>query len=51
MERRAIEEALEMNHGNRTKAARQLGISVRTLQYRPKEYGLTNENSEAQRII
>ena len=42
IERRAIEEALEMNHGNRTRAARQLGISVRTLQYRLKEYGLTN---------
>jgi two-component system response regulator FlrC len=37
---RAIEEALEMNHGSRTRAARQLGISVRTLQYRLKEYGI-----------
>ena len=44
IERRAIEEALEMNHGNRTRAARQLGISVRTLQYRLKEYGLTNND-------
>jgi len=40
IERRAIEEALEMNHGSRTRAARQLGISVRTLQYRLKEYGI-----------
>ena len=40
IERRAIEEALEMNHGNRTRAARQLGISVRTLQYRLREYGI-----------
>jgi DNA-binding NtrC family response regulator len=40
IERRAIEEALEANQGNRTKAARQLGISLRTLQYRLKEYGM-----------
>lgn len=40
IERRAIEDALAVNAGNRTKAAEQLGISVRTLQYRLKEYGL-----------
>jgi transcriptional regulator with PAS, ATPase and Fis domain len=40
IERKAIEDALAMNDGNRTKAAEQLGISVRTLQYRLKEYGL-----------
>jgi two-component system, NtrC family, response regulator AtoC len=39
IERKAIEDALEENQGNRTKAARQLGISLRTLQYRLKEYG------------
>ena len=38
IERQAIEEALRMNHGNRTLAAQQLGISLRTLQYRLKEY-------------
>jgi two-component system response regulator AtoC len=38
IERRAIEEALEENQGNRTKTAKQLGISLRTLQYRLKEY-------------
>jgi len=38
IERQAIEEALRANQGNRTKAARQLGISLRTLQYRLKEY-------------
>jgi DNA-binding NtrC family response regulator len=38
IERQAIEEALRANHGNRTQAARQLGISLRTLQYRLKEY-------------
>lgn len=40
IERKAIEGALADNNGNRTKAARQLGISLRTLQYRLKEYGL-----------
>jgi two-component system, NtrC family, response regulator AtoC len=40
MERQAIEEALRLNDGNRTKAAQQLGISLRTLQYRLKEYGI-----------
>jgi DNA-binding NtrC family response regulator len=41
LERRAIEEALRKHNGNRTRAARELGISLRTLQYRLKEYGLT----------
>jgi len=41
LERRAIEEALRKHGGNRTHAARELGISLRTLQYRLKEYGLT----------
>jgi DNA-binding NtrC family response regulator len=40
IERKAIEMALADNQGNRTKAARQLGISLRTLQYRLKEYGV-----------
>jgi two-component system, NtrC family, response regulator AtoC len=38
IERQAIEEALRVNDGNRTLAARQLGISLRTLQYRLKLY-------------
>ena len=41
IERQAIEDALRANDGNRTKTARQLGISLRTLQYRLKEYGIT----------
>jgi DNA-binding NtrC family response regulator len=41
IERRAIEEALQKHGGNRTHAARELGISLRTLQYRLKEYGLS----------
>jgi DNA-binding NtrC family response regulator len=38
IERQAIEDALRMNGGNRTRAAKQLGISLRTLQYRLKEW-------------
>lgn len=40
MERSLIEAALNRHHGNRTRAARELGISLRTLQYRLKEYGI-----------
>jgi two-component system response regulator FlrC len=40
IERKAIEDALAVNNGNRTRAAEQLGISLRTLQYRLKEYGI-----------
>ena len=40
IERNAIESALRENDGNRTRAARQLGISLRTLQYRLKDYGI-----------
>lgn len=45
IERKAIEDALRANGGNRTKAAAQLGISLRTLQYRLKEYGITSGRS------
>jgi transcriptional regulator with GAF, ATPase, and Fis domain len=41
IERQAIEDALRANQGNRTRTARQLGISLRTLQYRLKEYGIS----------
>ena len=40
IERNAIVAALAENGGNRTRAGRQLGISLRTLQYRLKEYGI-----------
>jgi DNA-binding NtrC family response regulator len=43
IERKAIEDALRENDGNRTRTAKQLGISLRTLQYRLKEYGITHE--------
>lgn len=38
IERKAIEEAMRAHNGNRTHAARRLGISLRKLQYRLKEY-------------
>ncbi|MFB3779308.1 MAG: sigma-54-dependent transcriptional regulator [Bryobacteraceae bacterium] len=41
IERQAIEDALRANNGNRTRTARQLGISLRMLQYRLKEYGIS----------
>ena len=38
IERQVIEDALRKNNGNRTRTARQLGISLRTLQYRLRDY-------------
>jgi DNA-binding NtrC family response regulator len=38
LERAAVEKALEEHHGNRTRAARTLGISVRTLQRKLKAW-------------
>ncbi len=43
IERAEIERTLAENGGNRTATAKKLGISVRTLQYRLKEYGITND--------
>jgi DNA-binding NtrC family response regulator len=40
MERQAIEAALRAEQGNRRRAAKRLGIALRTLQYKIKEYGL-----------
>ena len=40
LEKKAIERALEKFGGNRKKAAEYLGISLRTLQYKIKDYGL-----------
>ena len=47
IERQANHEALCMNSGNRTLAAQQLGISLRTLQYRLKEYQLEDDGAGA----
>jgi len=40
IERRAIETALEKAAGNRRRAAETLGISLRSLQYKIKDYGI-----------
>jgi DNA-binding NtrC family response regulator len=44
LEREAIMAALKRTAGNRRKAAEELGLSRRTLQYRLKEYGLIEED-------
>jgi len=41
LERRAIGQALEAVGGNRRQAAKRLGIALRTLQYKIKEYGIS----------
>ena len=40
LSKQMLEKALERNHGNRKKAAQELGISDRTLYRRLKQYGL-----------
>jgi DNA-binding NtrC family response regulator len=45
LEKKQILEALDRNRGNRTRAARELGISRRALHYRLKEYGVTGRNA------
>lgn len=45
LEKRAILETLKATSGNRTHTARQLGLSLRTLQYRLKEYGINSPRS------
>jgi len=47
LEREAVEQALEQHNGNRTHAARALGISVRTLQRKRKAWGLTDSNNKS----
>lgn len=42
IEKMAILRALESNQGDRRRTAEQLNISLRTLQYRLKEYGVTS---------
>ncbi|MCC6492076.1 MAG: response regulator [Pirellulales bacterium] len=44
IERAAIEHALEKHHGNRTRAAQSLGISVRTLQRKLKAWNAAELN-------
>jgi two-component system response regulator HydG len=46
LEREAIMSTLDMTGGNRTETARLLGISRRTLQYKLKEYGITDKGDK-----
>ena len=43
VEREHIEHVLAAHHGNRTNAARALGISVRTLQRKLKAWGIQDQ--------
>jgi DNA-binding NtrC family response regulator len=45
LERAAVEQALTQHHGNRTHAAKTLGISVRTLQRKLKAWGMPLQSS------
>jgi two-component system response regulator PilR (NtrC family) len=45
-EKTLIEEALQRCGGNRTKAAGLLGVTFRSLRYRLKKYGLTEEGTD-----
>ena len=47
IEREAILRTLELVHGSTTRAAEILGISVRKVQYRLKEYGAAAEGKPA----
>jgi two-component system response regulator HydG len=47
IERRAILQAIEASDGNRTKAAEMLGIGLRTLQRKLKEYRLAGKMDES----
>jgi len=49
IEKRAILDALERTHGNRTQAAEMLGIGLRTLQRKLKEYRLASKEEEGVR--
>jgi two-component system response regulator AtoC len=46
VEKKSIEAALQETHGNRTHAARKLGISRRTLIYKLHKYGLIRTTTE-----
>ncbi len=41
VEQKAIRNALMQTNGNRKRAAEMLGISLRSLQYKIKEFGIT----------
>lgn len=43
LQRDAIIAALELTNGNRTRAAKLLGISIRTMRNKIREYGLAEK--------
>jgi two-component system response regulator HydG len=47
MEKELILKTLDDNDGNRTRSARVLGITRRTLQHKLKEYGIEQQNVDA----
>jgi DNA-binding protein Fis len=49
IERRAVQMALDQHHGNRTRAAASLGISVRTLQRKLKAWGMAKPDEPGTR--
>ncbi len=51
LERRHILAVLETTHGNRTQAARLLGISIRTLRNKLHEYGVPSAKEEAGEVV
>ena len=46
IERQAVQMALDQHHGNRTRAAASLGISVRTLQRKLKAWGVAKSDDQ-----
>ena len=47
IEKEAVLAALERNQGDRRRTAAELGISLRTLQYRLKDYGMVRPGPES----
>jgi DNA-binding NtrC family response regulator len=45
MEKRLLQMTLEATHGNRSRAAEMLGISLRTVRNKIREYGLPSRQS------
>ncbi|XZG70917.1 sigma-54-dependent transcriptional regulator [Chitinibacteraceae bacterium HSL-7] len=46
VEREAIQDALQLTGGNRTQAARELGVTFRSLRYRMERLGLSGKDGE-----
>lgn len=50
LERTAIEQTLKRYRGNRTRSARSLGVSVRTLQRKLKAWGVTADHRSSSKV-